>query len=152
MLKLWNFYRHLLSNWPKNWCASYKSDTESKKYQKNVKFLYSTSSFQLSWKFLCFLFKWYRIGKNIKKIRAKCAKFRFLIVAWPRGELRWAFVLIVLCCFFLYDLRCLPSRVCPWEEAQIRLRRHLTQSQDGALNLVLKIVEFILATASVQLS
>jgi hypothetical protein len=45
-----------------------------------------------------------------------------------------------------------PSWVCPWEEAQIRLLRHLTQSQDGALNFVLKIVEFLYATSFVQLS
>jgi hypothetical protein len=49
-------------------------------------------------------------------------------------------VLIVFCCFFLCDMLCLPSRVCPWEEAQIQLLRHLTQSWDGGLNFMQKIV------------
>jgi hypothetical protein len=75
---------------------------------KIVEFLQATPSTQLSWKLLCFLFKSYIIRKNIKKIRAKSAKFGFLLVVWPRGEVRWAFVLIVLCCFFLCDLLCLP--------------------------------------------
>jgi hypothetical protein len=38
------------------------------------------------------------------KNRTKSAKFGFLLVAWPRGELRWAFMLIVLWCFYLCDL------------------------------------------------
>jgi hypothetical protein len=38
---------------------------------------------------------------------------------------------------------CLPSRVCPWEDAQIQLLWHLTQSPDGRLNFMLKIVEFL---------
>jgi hypothetical protein len=88
---------------------------------------------------VCFRFKWCRMGKNIKKIRARSGKFGFVLVAWSRGELCWAFVLIVLCCFFLYDLLCLPSRCCPREEAQIWLLRHFTQSRDGALDFVLKL-------------
>jgi hypothetical protein len=58
----------------------------------------------------------------------------------------------VLCCFFLCDMLCLPSQVCPWEEAQIQLPMHLTQSQDGGLNFAQKIVEFPKATPSIQLS
>jgi hypothetical protein len=45
-----------------------------------------------------------------------------------------------------------PSQVCPWQEAQIRLLRHLTRTRDGALNFMLKIVEFLQATPSAQLS
>jgi hypothetical protein len=45
-----------------------------------------------------------------------------------------------------------PSQVYPWEEAQIRLLRHITWSQDGTLNFILKIMEFLYATSSVQLS
>jgi hypothetical protein len=50
-----------------------------------------------------------------------------------------------LCCVVSYFviLLCLPSWVCPCEEAQIRLLRYLTQSRDGALNFELKIVEFL---------
>jgi hypothetical protein len=73
-------------------------------------------------------------------------------VPWPRGGLRWAFVLIVFCYFFRCDLLCLPSRISPREEGQIPILRHLTQSWDGALNFELKLVEFQLATPSVQLS
>jgi hypothetical protein len=78
--------------------------------------------------------------KNIKKIWAKSENFGFLLVSWPCGELHRAFMLIVFCCFFLCDMLCLPSRVCPWEEAQVQLLRHLTQSRDGGLNFVQKIV------------
>jgi hypothetical protein len=35
------------------------------------------------------------------------------------------------------------SLVCRREEAQFQLLRHLTQSRDGVLNFVLKIVEFL---------
>jgi hypothetical protein len=42
--------------------------------------------------------------------------------------------------------------VCPREEIQIRLIRHLTWSRDGALNFMLEIVEFLYGTPSVQLS
>jgi hypothetical protein len=66
----------------------------------------------------------------------------FQQVPWPRDGLRWAFVQIVLCCFFLCDLLCLPRRVCPREEAQVRLLRHLTQTRDGALNFMLKLWNF----------
>jgi hypothetical protein len=36
----------------------------------------------------------------------------------------------------------LPRRVCPREEAQVRLLRHLTQTRDGALNVMLKLWNF----------
>jgi hypothetical protein len=80
--------------------------------------------------------------KKYQKIRAKSAKFGFLLVVWPPGELHWAFMQIVLCCFFLCNLLCPPSRVYPQEEAQIWLLRHLTQSRDGALNFMLKLSNF----------
>jgi hypothetical protein len=54
--------------------------------------------------------------------------------------------------FFRCDLLCLPSRVFPRVEAQIRLLRHLTQSRDGASNFNQKNVEFLKATPSVRLS
>jgi hypothetical protein len=45
---------------------------------------------------------------------------------------------------FLSFLSAVPSsQVCRREEAQIQLLTHLTQSRDGALNFVLKIVEFL---------
>jgi hypothetical protein len=75
---------------------------------KIVEFLQATPSAQLSWKLVCFLCMSYIIRKKYQKIRVKSAKFRFLLVVWPCGELCWAFVLIVLCCFFLYDMLCLP--------------------------------------------
>jgi hypothetical protein len=67
-----------------------RRDTESQKNIKKfelklVEFLQATPSIQLSWKLVCFL-KWYRITKNIKKIKAKNAKFEFLQVVWPCGE------------------------------------------------------------------
>jgi hypothetical protein len=45
--------------------------------------------------------------------------------------------------FFRCDPLCLPSRVFPRVEAQIRLLRHLTQSRDGASNFNQKNVEFL---------
>jgi uncharacterized protein YbdZ (MbtH family) len=80
-----------------------------------------------------------KLEKKLKKIRARSAKLGFVLVASPRGELCWAFLLIVLCCVFLRDLLCLSSQCCPREEAQIWLLRHFTQSRDGALDFVLKL-------------
>jgi hypothetical protein len=88
--------------------------------------------------------------RKYQKIGAKSAKFGFLLVVWPCRELRWAFMLIMLWCFFHCDLLWLPSRVCPWEEAQNRLLSHLTESRDGAFNFELKIVKFLYVTPTVQ--
>jgi hypothetical protein len=70
-------------------------------------------------------------------------KIRISNSALTPWYLRLAFVLIMLWCFFPCDLLCLPTRVCPWEEAQIRLLRHRIESRDCALNFERKIVEFL---------
>jgi hypothetical protein len=74
--------------------------------------------------------------KNIKKNWSKKCK----ICISTSGLTPWwaplSFHANLLCCFFLCDMLCLPSRVYPWEEAQVQLLRHLTQSRDGGLNFV----------------
>jgi hypothetical protein len=77
-----------------------------------------------------------------QKIKSKKCKIWISTSGLTHSELRWAFVPIVLCCFFLCDLLCLPSAVSSWEEAQIRHLRHLTKCPDGALNFVLKLWNF----------